>query len=70
VSCLRPLIGGLLMAVVSLLMIHIVGGGVAGLAAAVAASLAVYLPIVYPMRATLRQPLPEPAAQLDRTNPA
>jgi O-antigen/teichoic acid export membrane protein len=69
-SCLRPLTGGLLMALVSLLMIRIAGGGAAGLAAAIGASLAVYVPIVYPMRATFRQPLPAPAAKLDGTNPA
>jgi O-antigen/teichoic acid export membrane protein len=70
VPCLRPLTGGLLMALVSSLMIRVAGGGAAGLAAAIAASLAVYLPVVYPMRATLRQPLPGPPAELNRTNPA
>jgi O-antigen/teichoic acid export membrane protein len=60
-ACLRPLIGGVLMAAVSLLVIHFVGGSWIGLAAAIAAASAVYLPVVFPMRALIRSPLPSSA---------
>jgi teichuronic acid biosynthesis glycosyltransferase TuaH len=63
-ACLRPLIGGSLMAATSLLVIHLTDGGVAGLAAAAAAATGVYLPIVLPMRGILRRPLPAPSAEL------
>lgn len=53
-ACLRPLFGGVLMAVMSLLVIHVAGAGLPGLVAAIAAASAVYLPVVYPMRALLR----------------
>jgi PST family polysaccharide transporter len=53
-ACLRPFLGGALMAVVSLAVIHYLGEGLTGLAAAVAAALAVYLPVVYPMRKLMR----------------
>ncbi|HTW12500.1 MAG TPA: oligosaccharide flippase family protein, partial [Solirubrobacteraceae bacterium] len=43
-ACLRPAVGGALMAGASLLVIHLTGGSVAGLAAALAAGVAVYLP--------------------------
>jgi O-antigen/teichoic acid export membrane protein len=59
-ACLRPFLGGALMAVVSLLVIRYAGDGLAGLAAAICASAAVYLPIAYPMRKLLRT-APEPA---------
>jgi O-antigen/teichoic acid export membrane protein len=61
-ACLRPLAGGALMAGVSLLVIHVAGNGLLGLAAAVIAAGAVYLPIVYPTLAGLRRsPSPQPA---------
>jgi PST family polysaccharide transporter len=53
-ACLRPLLGGALMAVVSLAVIRYAGGSLVGLAAAIAAATAVYLPIAYPMRKLLR----------------
>jgi hypothetical protein len=59
-ACLRPAVGGTLMAVVSLLVIRGAEDGVAGLAAAIAAGGAVYLPVVYPMRAWLRRPPARP----------
>ena len=68
-ACLRPTIGGALMAVASLLVIHVAGRGVAGLTAAVAAGCAMYLPVVYPMRASLRRPSPAPP-QLDAARAA
>ncbi len=52
--CVRPVLGGALMAAVSLIVIRLAGGGVPGLALAIAAGFAVYLPVVYPMRALLR----------------
>jgi PST family polysaccharide transporter len=54
-ACLRPLIGGVLLAAVSLLVIHVAGEGVAGLGAAIVASCAVYLPVVYPTLALLKR---------------
>ena len=51
-----PLIGGALMAVVSLFVIHTVGSGLAGLAAAGIAGLVVYAPVAFPMRVVLRGP--------------
>ncbi len=69
-ACRRPLTGGALMTLVSLLVIHLTGHGVAGLAAAIAAAMAAYLPVVYPMRTILRSPLAEPSAQLGGTRPA
>lgn len=70
VCCLRPVTGGLLMALVSLLMVRIVGGSAVGLLAAIAVSLAVYVPIVYPMRGTLGRPLAEPTSRADGTSPS
>ena len=58
-ACLRPFLGGALMAVVSLAVIHYLGEGLVGLAAAIVAALAVYAPIVYPMRKLIRQAPPE-----------
>ena len=57
-ACLRPFLGGALMAVVSLAVIHYLGEGLAGLAAAIVAALAVYAPIVYPMRKMIRSAPP------------
>jgi O-antigen/teichoic acid export membrane protein len=54
-ACLRPLVGGALMAVTSLLVIRVAGGGVFGLGAAVIASGAVYLLIVSPTLALLKR---------------
>ena len=51
-----PLIGGTLMAAVSLFVIHTVGSSLAGLAAAGIAGLAVYAPLAFPMRVVLRAP--------------
>lgn len=55
-ACLRPAVGGALMAIASLFVIHLIGGSLTGLAAAAAAGVAVYLPVIYPMRALLQQP--------------
>ena len=55
VACLRPMAAGALMAVVSLAVVHVLGGGLVGLAAAIAVSCAAYLPVVYPMRALLKR---------------
>jgi O-antigen/teichoic acid export membrane protein len=54
-ACLRPLIGGVLLAAVSLLIVHFAGDSVAALGAAIIASCAVYLSIVYPTLALLRR---------------
>lgn len=62
-ACLRPLTGGVLMAVTSLLVIHLVGPSLIGLAAATAAAMAVYGPVVFPMRTLLRSPVPEPSTE-------
>jgi O-antigen/teichoic acid export membrane protein len=59
--CLRPIIGGILMAVVSLAIIHFAGSGIAGLAAAGAAASLVYVPLILPMRHLIRQSPQEPA---------
>ena len=59
--CLRPIIGGILMAVVSLAIIHFAGSGIVGLAAAGAAASAVYVPLILPMRHLIRQSPQEPA---------
>ena len=63
-ACLRPAIGGVLMATASLLVLHVLGQGLLGLTAAIIAGFIVYLPVVYPMRALLRRgpPPAEPAA--------
>jgi PST family polysaccharide transporter len=58
-ACLRPFLGGALMAVVSLAVIHYLGEGLAGLAAAIVAALAVYAPFVYPMRKLARKAPPD-----------
>jgi hypothetical protein len=58
-ACLRPFLGGALMAVVSLAVIHYLGEGLAGLAAAIVAALAVYAPVVYPMRKLIRKGPPD-----------
>jgi O-antigen/teichoic acid export membrane protein len=58
-ACLRPFLGGALMAVVSLAVIHYLGDGLAGLAAAGIAALAVYAPVVYPMRKLIRKAPPD-----------
>jgi O-antigen/teichoic acid export membrane protein len=60
-ACLLPFLGGAVMAVVSLAVIHYLGEGLVGLAAAIVAALAVYAPIVYPMRKLIRQPPPADA---------
>jgi PST family polysaccharide transporter len=62
-ACLRPAVGGVLMATASLLILHVLGQGLLGLAAAIIAGFIVYLPVVYPMRALLRRAPgpPEPA---------
>ena len=62
-ACARPFLGGVLMITVSLLVKHVVGGGVVGLAAPTAAALAVYAPVVLPMRTLLRNLVPEPSAE-------
>jgi PST family polysaccharide transporter len=62
-ACLRPALGGAAMATVSLLIIHVLGTGVLGLAAAISAGIAVYLPVVYPMRSLLRR-TPAPTDEL------
>ena len=49
-----PLIGGALMAAVSLFVIHTVGSGLAGLVTAGVASITVYAPVAFPMRVLLR----------------
>jgi len=54
-TCLLPFLGGVLMAAVSLLVVHVAGGGLFGLAAAIAAGTAIYLPVVFPMRVLLRR---------------
>lgn len=54
-ACLRPAVGGILMAAVSLLAVRLAGDGVAGLAAGIVAGSAVYVPVVYPMRTLLRR---------------
>jgi PST family polysaccharide transporter len=54
-ACFRPALGGALMAVASLLVSRLAGGGVGGLAAAMAAGAAIYLPVVYPLRALLQR---------------
>jgi O-antigen/teichoic acid export membrane protein len=59
-ACWRPFLGGVLMAAVSLAVVHVAGKGLAGLAAATVAALAVYVPIVYPMRHLLRGGLMPP----------
>ena len=58
-ACLRPFLGGALMAVVSLAVIHYLGEGLAGLATAIVAALAVYAPFVYPMRKLIRKAAPD-----------
>jgi PST family polysaccharide transporter len=58
-ACLLPFIGGAVMAVVALAVIHYLGDGLTGLAAAIIAALAVYAPIVYPMRKLIRSSQPD-----------
>jgi len=53
-ACLRPLVGGMLMAAVSLFVIHVTGGHPLGLVAATIASSGVYLAVAYPALALLR----------------
>jgi PST family polysaccharide transporter len=69
-ACLRPFLGGALMAVVSLAVIHYLGEGLAGLAAAIVAALAVYAPFVYPMRKLAQKAPPgdddDPPGEPDR----
>ena len=55
VVCLRPMVGGALMAAVSLAVVHVLGGGLAGLAAAIVASCVAYLPVVYSILALLKR---------------
>jgi O-antigen/teichoic acid export membrane protein len=70
-ACSRPLVGGVLMAVASLLVIHMTGAGLAGLAAAIVAGFAAYLPVVLPMRVLLRVPQLETApAELNEASAA
>lgn len=69
VACLLPFSGGLLMAAVSLVVIHLTGPGWFGLLAAGSAGLAVYLPFVYPLRHLMRPRKPE-AAGAHRSVPA
>ena len=59
--CLRPIIGGILMAVVSLAIIHFAGSGIVGLGAAAAAASLVYVPLILPMRHLIRASPQEPA---------
>ncbi len=59
--CLRPIIGGILMAVVSLAMIHFAGSGVVGLGAAIAAASVVYVPLILPMRRMIKPPAAQTA---------
>ena len=63
--CLRPIIGGILMAVVSLGIIHLAGPGIIGLGAAGGAACLVYLPLIYPMR-RLIQPGTEAPAEVSK----
>ena len=63
--CLRPIIGGILMAVISLAIIHAAGSGLVGLGAAVVAAGAVYVPLILPMRHLIRQSPQEPAEVIE-----
>ena len=54
-ACLRPLVGGTLMAAVSLFVIHVTGDRPLGLVAAAIASSGAYLAVVYPTLALLRR---------------
>jgi PST family polysaccharide transporter len=67
--CLRPIIGGILMAVVSLAIIHVTGPGLIGLLAAGAAAGAVYIPLILPMRKMLKPATSQPA-ELSQTRAA
>ncbi len=67
--CLRPIIGGLLMAVVSLAIIHMTGPSLVGLVAAGAAAGAVYIPLILPMRRLIK-PATEQPAELSQTRAA
>jgi PST family polysaccharide transporter len=58
-ACLRPFLGGALMAGVSLAVIHYTGEGLTGLMAAGAAAMAVYAPVIYPMRKLIRKAPPD-----------
>jgi PST family polysaccharide transporter len=61
IRCWRPIIGGILMAVVSLAIIHITGPGLVGLFAAGAAAGAVYIPLILPMRKLIKPATEQPA---------
>ena len=67
--CLRPIIGGILMAAVSLAIIHVTGPGLLGLVAAGAAAGAVYIPFILPMRHMIK-PATERPAELSQTRAA
>jgi O-antigen/teichoic acid export membrane protein len=67
--CLRPIIGGILMAVVSLAIIHVTGPGLLGLLAAGTAAGAVYIPLILPMRHLIK-PATERPAELSQTRAA
>ncbi len=67
--CLRPIIGGLLMAVVSLAIIHMTGPSLVGLVAAGTAAGAVYIPLILPMRRLIK-PATEQPAELSQTRAA
>lgn len=67
--CLRPITGGILMAVVSLAIIHVTGPGLIGLFAAGAAAGAVYIPLILPMRKLIK-PAAEQPAELSQTRAA
>jgi len=67
-ACLRPLIGGVLLAAVSLLVIHFAGDGAAALGAAIVAAGAAYLAVVYPTLALLRR-APSAGREITSTEP-
>jgi PST family polysaccharide transporter len=67
--CLRPIIGGILMAVVSLAIIHMTGPGLLGLVAAGGAAGAVYIPLILPMRKLIKPATGQPA-ELSQTRAA
>jgi O-antigen/teichoic acid export membrane protein len=69
-ACWLPCAGGILMAVVALLVLHAVGDGPAGLAAAVGAGTAAYAPFVLPIRSRLRRPQLRPSVELNEPSAA
>jgi len=69
-ACWRPFLGGVLMAAVSLAVVHVAGKGLVGLVAATVAALAVYAPVVYPMRHLLRGGLTPPGEPEEPDEPA